>query len=81
MSTNDTEDGSATNDEAVLLRLHLRGGQTVEKVVVDWGVEKSNITGELTKLTWKGWDGDKSRMPFVRVDAVDAITVAAVPES
>jgi len=56
-----------------LLRIHLRGGQTIEKVVTDWGLKKNTIAGELTELRWESADEDK--MPFVRLDAIDAVTV------
>ena len=73
---------SETPDEPVLLRIHLRGGQTIEKVVTDWKVLKSNVTGELLEFTWTGMDGE--RMPYLRADAVDAVTRhpvdAAAPE-
>lgn len=65
-------------DEPKLLRIHLRGGQTVEKIVTDWGLKKNGIDG-LTELRWAS-DG-KERLPFVRLDAVDAVTVHPVPRS
>ena len=76
-----SETESDTQDDRWLLQLHLRGGQTVERTVVEWGIKKSSITGELTELTWKGRDEDGDRMPFVRLEAVDAITAVAVAES
>lgn len=56
-----------------MIRLYLRGGQVVTKFVTTWEVNKSRITGELAELKWEA--EDDSRLPFIRLDAVDAITV------
>lgn len=70
--------GLESNGEMELLRVHLRGGQTIEMVVSDWGLRKNNLEGELSELRWTAVDG--KRMPFVRLDAVDAVVVTSVPE-
>lgn len=64
-------------DGPELLRVHLRGGQTIEMVVTDWGVKKSPVDNSLTELRWAARDGD--RMPYLRFDAVDAVTAGPVP--
>jgi len=67
-----------STDEPELLRVHLRGGQTIEMVVSDWGLRKNSVEGELTELRWTAVDG--KRVPFIRLDAVDAVVATAVPE-
>jgi hypothetical protein len=53
------------------LRIHLRGGQTIEKVVDDWSLKKSLVTNELTELRWSA-DGDET-LPYIRLDSIDAV--------
>jgi hypothetical protein len=65
------------SNEPELLRVHLRGGQTLELVVSDWGLKKNSFSGELSELRWHSSNGD--RMPFVRLEAVDAVTAHPVP--
>jgi hypothetical protein len=58
---------------STMIRLYLRGGQVVAKSVTDWKVRKNTLENEITELSWESEDG--SRMPFIRLDAIDAITV------
>ena len=64
---------NSSENQPILLRIYLRGGQTIEKVVTDWGVKKSDITGNLLEFSWTN-DPDAERMPWIRCDAIDAIT-------
>lgn len=64
--------------ERFVLQIHLRGGQTIEKVVTEWGVMTSKVTNDLTKLTWTSADDD--RLPYLRMESVDAVTVRSATE-
>jgi hypothetical protein len=58
-----------------IMRIHLRGGQVVEKEVEHWEVRKSTTTGDLLGIEWTGPAGSDDRMPYVRPDAIDAVTI------
>lgn len=73
-------DEPASQDRPVLLRIYLRGGQVIEKLVTDWSVRTSPIDGQLVAFTWSGVD-DSALMPWVRCDAIDAITRHEAPSS
>lgn len=56
-----------------LVKIYLRGGQIIEKVTDDWSLEKSRVSGDLLSMKWTEQSDD--RMPYVRAESVDAITV------
>jgi hypothetical protein len=58
-----------------IMRIHLRGGQVIEKEVETWNVRKSTVTGDLLGIEWTGPADSKDRMPYVRPDAIDAVTI------
>ena len=65
----------AKGEEVKTFVVHLRSGQTIELRVTDWSVEKSRVSGDLLSLTWEPAPGEKARMPFLRVDSIDAVIV------
>lgn len=56
---------------ATTLEVYLRGGQVLTLSVTDWKLKKSNLSNELTELTWTMANADK--MPFVSLGDVVAV--------
>ncbi len=72
----DLTDPDAPEPTSELMRIHLRGGQTIELPITDWKLSKP--ANDLTYLDWKTATPGR-KVPFLRLDDVSAVEILPLP--